>query len=146
MSPRAGGGRHGELPQLELECMNVLWEGDDQTVRDVQARLAPRRPLAYTTVLTVLDRLAKKGAVTRRKSGRAHLYHAVLAREEARRLAVARLVAQLFDGSRDRLLEYLSGAAPVSSEAPARAARAAAAGSAAAAPGEGAPHLDTSLL
>ena len=63
--------------------MNVLWaHGDDQSVRDVLNRLRPTRSLAYTTVMTVLDRLAKKGLAHRTRSGRAWLYSAASSREE----------------------------------------------------------------
>src|SRR6185437_6438604 len=51
----------GELPQLELECLAALWALERAPVAEVHARLASRgRPLAYTTILTVLDRLRRK--------------------------------------------------------------------------------------
>ncbi|MCI0418203.1 MAG: BlaI/MecI/CopY family transcriptional regulator, partial [Acidobacteria bacterium] len=63
-----------DLSRLELECMKAIWLRQAATVSDVQQFLLPDRPLAYTTVLTILDRLAKKGAVTRVKQGKAHVY------------------------------------------------------------------------
>ena len=104
MAPRS------ELPDLELACMRILWEGGDLTVREVRERLAPQRSLAYTTILTVLDRLAHKGVVSRRKVGRAHLYHAEFPRSEARSRAVRRLLDYYFEGSADALRSYLAGA------------------------------------
>jgi predicted transcriptional regulator len=127
-----------ELPDLELSCMKILWEAGDLTVREVRERLQPRRPLAYTTVMTVLDRLARKGVVTRRKVGRAHLYHAEFTRGEARGRAVRRLLDFYFDGSADALRAFLSGTPAVR-----RTAAAAGRGSAAAEP---AGRLDESLL
>lgn len=106
--PVTGGKTH--LPELELECIKVLWDLGDLTVRGVRDRLLPRRPLAYTTVLTLLDRLARKGAVTRRKSGRAHLYHPVYTRAEAREAALQRLLEHYFDGSPRQLIEHLASA------------------------------------
>ena len=129
MTPRS------ELPDLELSCLKILWEAGDLTVREVRERLQALRPLAYTTVMTVLDRLARKGVVTRRKVGRAHLYHAEFARAEARRRAVRRLLDHYFDGSAEALRSFLAGT-------PA-ARRAATAGAAPAAPVE---RLDESLL
>lgn len=101
--------RKAELPGLELECMKVFWDGSvEMSVRDVRDRLHAHRPLAYTTVMTLLDRLARKGAVSRRKLGRAHLYQAVFTRAAAREMAVARLLENFFGGSRESLLEHLS--------------------------------------
>jgi len=64
--------------------------------------------LAYTTVLTVLDRLARKGRVARRKVGRSFVYMPVLSRDVLRRLAVQELLERYFDGSEDALRQYLS--------------------------------------
>ena len=98
--------RGSRLAQLELDCMKVLWKGPGATV--AQVRSALDRPLAYTTVMTVLDRMTAKGVVTRRKNGRAWLYSPQLDRDTARLEAVGRLLANLFDGDRDTLVEYLS--------------------------------------
>jgi predicted transcriptional regulator len=58
--------------------------------------------------MTVLDRLARKGGVARRKVGRSFVYAPVLHRENLRRLAIRDLVDRFFDGSEDALLEYLT--------------------------------------
>lgn len=105
-------------PPLELQCLRVLWdlgEGNVQTVRDV---LMPARPLAYTTVMTMLDRLARKQAVTRRKHGRSYVYRPLISRDDVRRLAVRELVDSLFDGSSEALSAYLNGHVPQQTEAP----------------------------
>ncbi|MGB9605098.1 MAG: BlaI/MecI/CopY family transcriptional regulator, partial [Bryobacteraceae bacterium] len=82
------------------------------TVRQVREALAPRHNLAYTTVLTVLDRLARKGVVERRLSGRRFVYRATLSRDEARRAALRDLVENYFDGSTAELLAFLGAATP----------------------------------
>lgn len=100
-------------PPLELECLRVLWDLGEANVQSVREILAPRRPLAYTTVMTMLDRLARKQAVTRRKQGRSYLYRPLITREEVRKLALRELVDSLFDGSTQHLLSYINGhAAP----------------------------------
>ncbi len=99
-------------PPLELECLKTLWVLGEASVAQVREAMLPRRSLAYTTVMTVLDRLARKGAAGRRKSGRAFLYAPVLSREALRRLAVDELIASLFGGSEEELLSYLQGRAP----------------------------------
>ena len=99
-------------PPLELECLKCLWLLGEGQVRDVQEALAPERKLAYTTVMTVLDRLVRKGAASRRKAGRAFIYQPVLSRATLRRLAVKQLLESLFGGSEDELLGYLQGREP----------------------------------
>ncbi len=115
------------LPQLELECMRALWSLRAATVAEVRAALA--RPLAYTTVLTVLDRMAAKGVVGRKKRGRAFVYEPLLDVETARQEAIARLLASLFENDREALLSYIArfrGEGPRTATRP-RARRAAAA-------------------
>jgi predicted transcriptional regulator len=90
--------------------MKAIWLRKAQTVSEVKECLLPFRPLAYTTVLTILDRLSKKGAVSRVKQGKAYVYAPSLSFELSRRQAVAELVESYFEGSRDRLLEYLRAA------------------------------------
>jgi len=64
--------KQDSLGHLELKVMEVLWAHGESNVHDVVARLG--RPLAYTTVMTTLDRLFKKHLLLRRKSDRAFLY------------------------------------------------------------------------
>jgi len=94
-------------PPLELECLKALWTLGEGTVKDVRQALVSNRKLAYTTVMTVLDRLEKRGGVGRRKQGRSFLYVPKLSREGLRRYAVKELVDQFFDGSPEALAEYL---------------------------------------
>ncbi|CAM2964658.1 BlaI/MecI/CopY family transcriptional regulator [Saccharomonospora xinjiangensis] len=72
------------LGELEAKVMDVLWSADEPLrVREVLERLATDRPLAYTTVMTVLDNLHGKGYAQRNKTGRAYEYTAASSREEA---------------------------------------------------------------
>ena len=71
------------MGELEQAVMSQLWAAEaPRTVREVHAALAPTRSLAYTTVMTVLDRLAKKGLVTQERQGRAFRYSPSRSREE----------------------------------------------------------------
>lgn len=99
-----------DLPPLELECMKALWSLGEATVEEVRADLMPRRPLAYTTILTVMDRLARKGVAERRKRGRAHVYTAAVAKDVVREHAIERLLENFFHGSREQLRSHLGGA------------------------------------
>jgi predicted transcriptional regulator len=68
------------LGPLEIAVMEILWTRGESNVREVVDRLG--RPLAYTTVMTTLDRLYKKGLLVRRKSDRAFIYSPSLNRAE----------------------------------------------------------------
>lgn len=95
----------------ELDVMTVLWARGPSTVGDVRAALAqdPGADLAYTTVLTVLRTLEAKGHVGHAEEGRAHRYHALVAREAAGRSALRRLLGTVFGGSPELLLTHLVG-------------------------------------
>jgi len=89
--PRASSAR--ELPPpLELLCLTTLWALGKGNVKDVRQAISGTRPLAYTTVMTVLDRLARKGVVSRVKVGRAHVYVPEVSREAIRRMALREFV------------------------------------------------------
>ena len=98
-----------DLAPLELDCMSRLWQLGEGTVRQIRDNLAATRPRAYTTILTIMDRLAHKGFVTRRKMGRAFLYLPNLTQDEARGRALARVVEHFFEGSYETMANYLSG-------------------------------------
>ena len=97
------------LPELELEVMKILWRMRSATVGDVHEDMAPRRPLAYTTVMTVMDRLFKKGTLRREKRSRAHVYEPTITNSEAQAAAVDALLVSFFGGSSQRLRSYLGG-------------------------------------
>jgi len=99
-----------------LECLRALWALGEANVRAVREALQPRRTLAYTTVMTMLDRLARKQAVSRRKVGRSFVYTPLLSREDIRQLAVRELLDTLFDGSKETLVAYLNGQAVLHSD------------------------------
>jgi BlaI family transcriptional regulator, penicillinase repressor len=107
-----------ELAPLELDCMIALWRLEEGTVRDIREALASRRPRAYTTIMTIMDRLARKQIVSRRRAGRAWRYHAKLSSQEAREHAIAQVVESFFGGSTEELLKHVSK--EVSCSAPSR--------------------------
>lgn len=96
------------LGRLEISVMEILWARGESSVRDVVERLG--RPLAYTTVMTTLDRLFKKSLLDRRKSERAFLYSPRFSRWEWERKRAGDLVAGFLTGpqpSRELLLSCL---------------------------------------
>ncbi|HBY74291.1 MAG TPA: hypothetical protein DEG44_06430 [Candidatus Kerfeldbacteria bacterium] len=65
------------LGQLEQDIMNIVWQQGCATVRSVFELLNTQRDIAYTTVMTTMDRLSKKGVLKRIKVGKAYEYQAV---------------------------------------------------------------------
>ncbi|HLY99441.1 MAG TPA: BlaI/MecI/CopY family transcriptional regulator [Candidatus Angelobacter sp.] len=87
----------GQLGALESELMQRIWARGEISVRDLHAELASR--LAYTTIMTTLDRLYKKGLLHRRKTGKAYCYTAALAEDEYRQHITEHLIGMaLHDG------------------------------------------------
>ena len=106
-------GRDRELPPpLEMMCLNALWEIQEGNVEDVRRVVSKNGPLAYTTVLTLLDRLARRGAVSRRKEGRGFRYQPTVARDKLRRLALRHFLEYHFDGSEAKLKIFLEQPVP----------------------------------
>lgn len=93
----------------ELDVMTVLWTDGPSTVSAVRDALARHAgaDLAYTTVLTVLRTLEAKGHVGHAEEGRAHRYHALVAREAAGQRALRRLLGTVFGGNPELLLTHL---------------------------------------
>ena len=98
--------RPAALGILERQVMDVMWSGGGFSVRDAQARL-PRR-VAYTTVMTTLDRLYKKGFVVRARQGRAFLYSPARSREEAEAAAADGILRSLLSSGSEAARPFLS--------------------------------------
>ena len=111
-----GKGLRTVLGTLEAEVMEVVWAQDEVSVRDVCRRLARRRPLAYTTVMTTLARLARKGLLTRRKADGAYRYAPAVTREQLEGTVADSVIDGLFEGFGQtavaRLLDRLQHADP----------------------------------
>ena len=96
------------LGPLEIDVMEMVWMFGESNVRDVVGRL--ERKLAYTTVMTTLDRLYKKGLLDRELTDRAFVYRAKLSREEWDRRRAGEMMAGFLAGpeeSRQLLLSCL---------------------------------------
>jgi predicted transcriptional regulator len=85
------------LGPLEDEIMEVVWDQGEVTVRDVHDSIARNRPIAYTTVMTTLGRLAEKGFLRRKEAHPAHRYSAVVTRDQYARSTVKSVVDWLVD-------------------------------------------------
>ena len=105
MPPR----RSNTLTEAELRLMKVLWERGESGVAEVVAALEDTTPLAYTSVLTTIRILEKKGYVCHRQEGRAFLYSPCVAEREASSAEVRHVLSRFFGNSRERLLLSLLG-------------------------------------
>jgi predicted transcriptional regulator len=90
-----------ETPRLtvsQLEILRVLWQRSEATVVDIQQALRAARPLAATTIATLLSRLEKRGLVAYRTEGRQYVYRAVLQERDAQQHALVEVTQGLFAG------------------------------------------------
>jgi predicted transcriptional regulator len=98
------------VSDAELEVLKVLWEKGALTVREVEAHLKRRKKKwAYTTILTLLSRLREKGYVGQEKaeSGAAHVFRALVSREQLVGLGLADLADRMCDGISSPLVHAL---------------------------------------
>jgi len=104
------------LGPLEREIMDLLWERREATVRQVLDVLQARRSVAYTTVMTIMSNLARKGLLKRIPQGKAYLYEVALTRDAflARKSqeAVSDLLARFGDLAVARFVEVVSHLTP----------------------------------
>ena len=94
--PGASGTGH-VLGALESAVIEILWTKPGLTVVDVEARLRRKREIAHTTVLTTLDRMHRKGYLTREKQGKAFVYSPAYSREEFERAMAQEVLGALID-------------------------------------------------
>jgi predicted transcriptional regulator len=102
------------LGGLEREILSICWKQRDLNVRAMCARL--QSPCAYTTVMTTMDRLVKKGLLDRRKIGRAYVYNATATREEIEGAVATELVHGLLSRDNAEPLPVLSSLVDAVSE------------------------------
>ncbi|HTF62269.1 MAG TPA: BlaI/MecI/CopY family transcriptional regulator [Edaphobacter sp.] len=106
------------LTKLELKIMQVIWKQGSSSVLTVQEAL--ERPLAYTTVQTMLNILERKGKLKRRLRGRAYEYSATVTESKAVSHAVRDLVDRMFGGSSEELVMSLIKSKQIDAEQIAR--------------------------
>jgi predicted transcriptional regulator len=95
------------LTEVELELMNILWRLDGGTVNDVLGALPAERPLAYTSVSTILRILEQKGVLASEKVGRGHRYVPLVAKQDYEAFALEQVMGKVFDGQPVALVRRL---------------------------------------
>ena len=98
------------LGELEGPVLAALWDSGELSTPAVHALIGKPRGLAYTTILTILQRLHKKGLAGRREEGRAHIYYAAVSREEFSRRRGRALAASLAGLGADGIAGFLAEA------------------------------------
>jgi len=96
-----------KLTQAEWQIMNALWKKHPATAREIARRLPPGVNWAYTTIKTMLARLAEKRAVKQSARGNTSVYEPNVSKSRARRTALKALANQAFDGAFGPLLHFL---------------------------------------
>jgi BlaI family penicillinase repressor len=96
------------LTTQELAIMKVVWRKDETTVRDVYEALQATRPVAYTTVMTMMRILQEKGYLTKATNDRAHVYRPAKPRQQVIGGMVRDFLDRVFDGASDALLVHLA--------------------------------------
>lgn len=96
-----------KLGGRQLAIMRVLWDRGEATVAEVQELLDLEKPLAYSTVATVLSRMEQKGLVTHRAEGRVFYYQPAISEDGVGTSLVDELVDRVFGGSPSALVSHL---------------------------------------
>jgi predicted transcriptional regulator len=105
--------RSNTLTEAELRLMRLLWSRGESAVADLVQALPEDTPLAYTSVLTTIRILEKKGYVRHRKEARAFLYSPCVSEHEAQRSEISHVLQRFFENSKERLVLSLLGDAEV---------------------------------
>ncbi len=95
------------LTDQELEIMKIVWQSKSGTVRDVYEALLERRHIAYTTVMTMMSILERKGYLKKRREARAYVYQATRPQAQVVKGMVREFVDRVFNGSAEPLLVHL---------------------------------------
>jgi BlaI family transcriptional regulator, penicillinase repressor len=96
-----------DLGELQKAVMEIVWELGEATVNQVRDKLARRKRLAYTTVLSVLQKLDKSGWLTHREEGRAYVYVPTKSRRDAGRSSLRQFVKRVCGGDPIAAFQHL---------------------------------------
>jgi BlaI family penicillinase repressor len=95
------------LGELQKAIMEVVWAMGQATSRQVQERLSQKRPLAYTSVLSIMQRLEKAGWLRHRTDQRTYVYEPVFSRDQESRRSLRRFIEAVFHGNSQLVIQHL---------------------------------------
>jgi len=96
-----------DLGELQRAVIEVVWELGEASVHQVRKRLAQKKKLAYTTVLTAMQKLEKAGWLRHRREGKVYVYAPTRTREEAGANSVRTFLERMFDGDALLMFQHL---------------------------------------
>ncbi|MHC4580281.1 MAG: BlaI/MecI/CopY family transcriptional regulator [Planctomycetota bacterium] len=96
-----------DLGRLQRAVIEVVWELGEASVHQVRDRLRQRKELAYTTVLTALQKLEKAGWLRHRAEGKVYIYTPTRTREQAGASSVRKFLDRIFDGDAMLMFQHL---------------------------------------
>jgi predicted transcriptional regulator len=102
--------------ESDLEILQVLWQKEAATVREVHDELSKMRDIGYTTALKLLQIMFEKGLVTRDDSSKTHIYMPAVSREKTQKQLVGKMINTLFSGSSTELVMQALGNQQTSKE------------------------------
>jgi predicted transcriptional regulator len=108
--------RSNKPTAAELEILDVLWEKQRATVRELYEEINKRRPMTYTTVLKFMQIMLEKNLVLRDEKDRAHIYRPAQTQRQTQKNLVADLLDKAFRGSALKLVQHVLEAKPATAE------------------------------
>ena len=96
-----------QLGETEMEVLHHVWDLGEATVADVRVRILDEREVAYTTIMTVMKKLADKGYLQYHKDGRTYVYAPAQAPDKVQHSLLRRLMESVFEGSPMALVQTL---------------------------------------
>ncbi|MEM1120874.1 MAG: BlaI/MecI/CopY family transcriptional regulator [Bacteroidota bacterium] len=96
--------------EAELEILQILWDEQPLSVKEIHEKISQTKDVGYTTVLKQMQRMeGEKGMVSRYKKGKVHYYSAILQKEEVQTSSLNRFVEKVFNGSTSDLIMHALG-------------------------------------
>lgn len=95
------------LGRLQREVMEIVWDLDEASVHQVREQLARTKKLAYTTVLTAMQKLERAGWLRHRTEGKSYIYYPTRSREQAGATSLLKFVRHVFDGDAVVVFQHL---------------------------------------
>ncbi len=100
----------------ELEILNLLWDEEPLTVKEIHEKLLEKKEIGYTTALKIMQNMAAKGILRRELNGKSHLYYSAIEQDETQTNLLDKFVETTFGGSASKLVMQLLGNQKTSDE------------------------------
>lgn len=100
----------------EMMILNIIWENSELTVRDVFKEISKKEDIAYTSIMTSMQNMEKKGLLKHREEGRAYIYSAEVKKSEVQQRLLKDLIDMAFKGSYENLVTSLFSQKDISAQ------------------------------